>query len=156
VAEIAPDRPISNITTVSQYTAARLSESRIILLVLGAFAAVSALLAAMGVYGVMSYDVAHRTREIGVRLALGASASELILSVGRRSFLLIAVGLGVGLVGGGALGQLLSSQLWQVAPQDPGTLAACSLLIAAVAAGACYLPARTAVSLDPTIALRCE
>jgi putative ABC transport system permease protein len=156
VAEIAPDRPISNITTVTQYTEGRLPESRIILLVLGTFAAVSALLAAMGVYGVMSYDVAHRTREIGVRLALGASASELILSVGRRSFLLIAVGLAVGLAGAAALGQLLSSQLWQVAPQDPETLAGCALLIAIVAAGACYLPARTAVSLDPTIALRCE
>ena len=156
VAELAPDRPISNITTVAQYTAGRLSDSRVYLLILGAFAAVAALLAAMGVYGVMSYDVAHRTREIGVRLALGASAAELIFSVGRRSFLLIAVGLAMGLAGAAALGQLLSSQLWQVAPQDPETLAACSLLIAMVAAGACYLPARTAVSLDPTAALRCE
>jgi ABC-type antimicrobial peptide transport system permease subunit len=69
---------------------------------------------------------------------------------------LIAIGLAIGLAGGAALGQLLSSQLWQVAPQDPATLAACSLLIAAVAAGACYIPARSAVSLDPTTALRCE
>ena len=155
-AEVAPDRPISNITTVAEYTAGRLSDSRIYLLVLAAFAVISALLAAMGVYGVMSYDVAHRTREIGVRLALGASAADLILAVGRRSFALIAIGLAIGLAGGAALGQLLSAQLWQVAPQDPATLAACSLLIAAVAAGACYIPARSAVSLDPTTALRCE
>ncbi len=155
-AEVAPDRPITNINVVAEYTAGRLSGSRIYLLVLAAFAVVSALLAAMGVYGVMSYDVAHRTREIGVRLALGASAADLILAVGSRSFALIAIGLAIGLAGGAALGQLLSSQLWQVAPQDPATLAACSLLIAAVAAGACYVPARSAVSLDPTTALRCE
>jgi putative ABC transport system permease protein len=155
-AEIAPDRPISNIGTVQGFVAGQLPQFSYYVLVLGAFALVATLLAAIGVYGVMSHAVAQRTREIGVRMALGACPSEVILWVARRGFMLIAIGLACGLAGAAALGQLLASQLWQVAPQDPLTLVSASLLVVTVAAGACYAPVRRAMSLDPTVALRSE
>lgn len=155
-AEIAPDRSLSNIATMEAVVAAPYVQLGYSVLVWGAFAAVATLLSAMGVYGVMSHAVAERTREIGVRMALGAGARQVMRAVGGRACRLIGIGLVCGLAGAVALGQLIASQLWQVAPQDPATLAAASLVVAAVAAGACAMPARRAMSLDPTAALRSE
>jgi putative ABC transport system permease protein len=149
-------RPIANIGTVEGFVNGELPQFSYYVLVLGAFAVVAMLLAAIGVYGVLSHAVAQRTREIGVRMALGACGAEVILSVGRRACTMIAIGLACGLAGAAMLGQLLASQLWQVAPQDPATLAAGSMVVMAVAAAACYAPARKAMSLDPTVALRSE
>jgi predicted permease len=153
-AEVAPDRPISNIAAVSSYMSQR--QGGLYLIALAAFAMVAVLLAAIGVYGVISFDLHRRTREIGVRMALGASPLEVVSAVGGRAFALVAIGLVCGLAGAAALGQLLTPQLWQVAPQDPPTLLAALLLVALVAAGACFGPARRGLRLDPTITLRCE
>jgi putative ABC transport system permease protein len=156
LAEIDPSRAISDVATIEGGLSPRAFELSLYLSALSAFALVAVLLAAIGVYGVMSYAVAQRTREIGVRMALGAGSGDVIRDVSRRAVLLIAGGLLCGIAGAAALGQFLSSQLWQVAPQDPATLTGASLLVVIVALGASWIPMRRAIALDPTAALRCE
>jgi ABC-type antimicrobial peptide transport system permease subunit len=118
------------------------------------FAAVATLLAAIGTYGVMAYSVNQRTREIGIRRALGAGRREIVALVGRRALAFVAVGLVAGLAGALALTRLIASQLWGVTPTDPVTFAGVSVLLVAVALVACVIPARRALSVDPTLALR--
>ncbi len=126
------------------------------MLMLGMFAFVATMLAAIGIYGVMAYSVAQRTREIGIRMALGASAREIVLSVGRQALALIVAGLLLGLAGSFAVTRLIASQLWGVTPTDPATFAAVTLLLVLVALLACFIPARRAMRVDPTVALRTE
>ena len=123
---------------------------------ISAFAITATLLAAIGIYGVMAYAVTQRTREIGIRLALGAAAHEVIALVGRRVILIVALGLLAGLAGALAATQLIQSQLWDVTPTDPATFVLVPLLFALVAIIAAFFPMRRAISVDPTIALRCE
>src|SRR5262249_37047981 len=156
VAEIEPQRPISRIATAEGYVSARLDDFSKYVSVLGVFALVAVLLAVIGVYGVTAYTVAQRTREIAIRAALGASAPEILILVGRRAILFVLAGVISGLLSSLALSGLIESQLWGITPTDTLTFAAVSLLLAVVGLTACAIPARRAVQVDPTGALRSE
>jgi len=117
---------------------------------------VALLLATIGLYGVRAYSVARRTREIGIRMALGARAGDALKLVLREGLMLTGIGLGVGLVLALALGKLLASLLFEVSGVDPLVFGSAALLLAAVSALACYLPARSAARVDPLVALRYE
>ena len=114
------------------------------------------MLAAVGIYGVMAYAVAQRTREIGIRMALGAGGRDVLKLVLGQALILIAAGLVLGLGGAIALTRYLSSELWEVKATDPITFASVSLVLVAVAVLACLIPTRRAVQVDPTVALRYE
>jgi len=155
-AEVDPERALANIQTLEQYAGGRTRDRAYYAVALGVFAAMATLLAAIGVYGVMAYSVAQRTREIGIRMALGAGAGEIVRLIGLRALLLIGCGLAVGLAGSAALLRLLEAQLWEVRPTDPLTLASVTVLLAVVAVCACIGPARRAMRVDPVEALRSE
>jgi len=156
VGEIDPDRPLSNVATMEQRLQAVIPRRGYFVFAVSAFAMTATLLAAIGIYGVMAYAVTQRTREIGIRMALGAAAHEVIALVGRRTILVVVLGLVTGLAGALAATQLIQSQLWDVTPTDPTTFALVSFLFAVVALVAAFFPMRRAISVDPTIALRCE
>jgi hypothetical protein len=156
VGDVDRDRPLSNIATMEQRLQGVIPRRGYFVFAITAFAMTATLLAAIGIYGVMAYAVMQRTREIGIRVALGATAHEVIALVGRRAILLVAFGLAAGLAGALAATQLIQSQLWGVTPTDPATFALVSLLFALVALIAAFFPMRRAISVDPTIALRCE
>ncbi len=156
LAEVEPDRPPGNIRTVMDYLDRQIQYQRMYMMLLGIFGGVATLLAAIGIYGVMAYAVAERTREIGIRMALGASSGHVLKLVVRRALVLVAIGLVLGLGGAFALTRLISSVLWDVKATDPLTFAGVSLLLVLVALCACLIPTRRAVAVDPTIALRYE
>jgi ABC-type antimicrobial peptide transport system permease subunit len=122
----------------------------------GLFGLLAALLAAIGLYGVIAYSVARRTREIGVRMALGAGRGHVLSLVLREVLVLVGIGVAVGVPAALALTRLARSMLYGVEPHDPATLAGAVLLMAGSAALAGYLPARRAARVDPMVALRCE
>jgi putative ABC transport system permease protein len=123
---------------------------------LSIFAGVALVLTVVGLYGVMSYSVAQRTNEIGIRMALGAQSRDVLLMIVRQGSMLILLGLGIGLAGAYALTRVISSLLFGVTAKDPFTFAAVSVLLAFVALLACYIPALRATKVDPMNALRCE
>jgi putative ABC transport system permease protein len=156
VHEIDPDRPLANVSTMDQRLRSVIPNRGYLVLAVSAFALTAMLLAAIGIYGVMAYSVTQRTREIGVRVALGASARDVIALVGRHAVVVVTLGLAGGLAAAVAATRLLESQLWGVTPTDPATFAVASFLFALVAMAAAFFPMRRAISVDPTIALRCE
>lgn len=156
VAEIDPRRPIANIARVDRQMDIGVQIRGVFALMLGVFAAAALALAAIGIYGTLAYAVARRTREIGIRIALGATRGEVLALVGRRAITVIAVGLIAGLAGSLAVTRLIASQLWGVTPTDPVTFACVSLLVASVALLASFAPVRRAMRVDPTIALKHE
>lgn len=123
---------------------------------MGGYAALALLLAAVGIYGVMSYNVTQRTHEFGVRLALGAAPGDVLRMVLSRGLLLTGIGLVMGIAGALALGRVVQSLLFNTSASDPVTLAAVAVLLALVALLASYLPARRATRVDPLVALRYE
>ena len=123
---------------------------------LGVFASVAAILAALGIYGVLAYAVAQRTQEIGVRMALGAQRRQVMGLILRRGIALTAIGLSVGLIGAAASARLLQSMLFGIESRDPGTFIAVAVTFTVVALIASYLPARRATKVDPIVALRVE
>jgi putative ABC transport system permease protein len=123
---------------------------------LGVFGAVALILAGIGIYGVIAYSVAQRTREIGIRVALGASEGSLIRLVLDRGVVLTFIGLAIGLAGAFALTRLMASMLFGVGARDPMTMASVGIVLASVAMLASYVPARRAMKVDPIVALRYE
>ena len=156
IANIDPDEPIGDVRSMEEVMGASLGDWRFYMQLLGIFASVAILLAAVGIYGVMSYSVNERTHEIGIRIALGAQPSDVLKLVAKMGLQLTCIGvvLGAGLALG--LARLISTFLYGVKPSDPITYVAVALALAAVAFLACYIPARRATRVDPMLALRYE
>jgi putative ABC transport system permease protein len=150
------DQALNEIRTLDEIKAESMGDNRMRAVLLEIFAGLALLLAAIGVYGVISYSVAQRTREIGVRAALGASPGAQLALVLKSGLRLTLIGLAIGLAGTLALGKLLAGALFGVSAHDPRTLGLVSLALAAVALAACYIPAYRATRVDPMIALRHE
>ena len=150
------DQAVSYVMSMTQLATESLAPQRVVAILLGIFAAVALTLAAVGLYGVISYSASQRTHEIGIRMALGASRSEVLRLVMLDGLRLTALGLAFGLAGALVLARLMSSLLYGVAPRDPATLAGVAILLAAVALLASYIPARRAMRVDPMTALRYE
>jgi putative ABC transport system permease protein len=132
------------------------SQPRFVLLVLGVFAGIALALVAIGVYSVIAYTVSRQTREIGIRMALGAGEGDVLSMVFRMGALLVAIGLACGLGASFAVNRVLASELWGVSPHDPTTFVAVSAVVIAAGAVACWFPARRAARVDPLVALRFE
>ena len=156
VREIDPDQPISDVRTMNQVMAEWVDRDRFNTLLLGIFAGLATLLAAVGIFGVMSYSVTLRTREIGLRMALGAQSGEVLRLILKQGLLLILIGITFGLAGALAVTRVMSGLLFGVGSTDPATFAAIVLLFALVSLVACYIPARRATRVDPLTALRSE
>jgi putative ABC transport system permease protein len=148
--------PVARVATLDEVLARSVSEPRFYALLLGSFAATALFLAALGLFGVMSYAVAQRTRELAVRIALGARREEMLLLVLREALVLGVGGVAAGLFGALALSRVIASMLFELSPTDPATLAGVAGTLVAVALLASYLPARRATRVDPVIALRSE
>ena len=151
-----PNQPVSDLRTMNQVMSEWVSRSRFNTLLLGLFAGLATLLSAVGIFGVMNYSVALRTRELGLRLAVGAQPRQVLLLVLKQGLLLTIVGVVLGLAAAFALTRLLSGLLFGVAAVDVTTFATISLLLVVVSLLACYLPARRAMRIDPLSALRYE
>jgi putative ABC transport system permease protein len=156
VAKLNPALPLIAVRTMDDVIDDNTQGQQFLSLLVGSFAGLAALLAAVGIYGVLSYAVTQRTREIGIRISLGASQGRVLAEVLRQGVLLIAVGSAIGIAGAFAAGKILTTQLYQVKPGDPFILIATTAFLAVVALIACYLPARRAARLNPTHALRHE
>ncbi|HSF39238.1 MAG TPA: ABC transporter permease [Thermoanaerobaculia bacterium] len=156
VADLDPDTPLSDVRTMEELIAASVAESRAIMLLLGAFAAVALALGAVGIYGVVASAVAQRTREIGIRMALGAQTGTVLRLVLWQGGVLAALGIALGLPGAWGATRVLQSLLFEVSATDPLTFAIVPLLLAAVALLASYVPARRAARVNPTQAIRGE
>lgn len=156
VRAVDPNLPLFGERTLDDVVSTSLAQRRLTMQVVGLFGVLALLLAAIGIYGVMAYSVSQRTREIGIRVALGASRGIILRWILRQGLTLIAIGVGSGLLAAFALMRLLRSLLFGVATTDAVTYAALALVLALVALAACYLPARRATRIDPLVALKYE
>jgi putative ABC transport system permease protein len=156
IAALNKDQAVFNVRTMEQVLAQSVAARRFSMLLLTVFAVVALVLASLGIYGLMSYTVAQHTREIGVRMALGASPGDVLKLVIRQAMTLTLAGVALGLVASLALTRAMKNLLFGVSATDPMTFAALALLLAAVALLACFVPARRATKVDPMIALRSE
>jgi len=154
VSAIDPDQPVSEISTMDDVIEASEGQLRLMMRLLGTFAGAAALLAVLGLYGVISYSVVQRTKEIGIRRALGAPRNNILSLVARQVVTLALAGVGLGIAGAFALTRLLRDLLFQVSATDPATFIAVSVLFVCVALAASYIPARRAAEVDPLAALR--
>ena len=154
VREVNPDVPIARISTLDQIRAEALRADRFLLVLIGAFAGLALLLAALGVYGVVSQTARRRTHEIGIRMALGARRSDVLGMIVRQSLTIVGAGILLGTVGGLVFTRLMRSVLYGVPPTDPVTFTIVPLLLAGVALLATLLPTLSATKIEPTLALR--
>jgi putative ABC transport system permease protein len=154
VLTIDPDQPVRNQFSYDQLIHTTLAGMRLLAVFMSGIGLVALILACLGVYSVMSYVVAERTSEIGMRLAMGAQPSDIFRLLGRQAIVMTASGISVGLIGGFFIAQLFSGLIFGVSASDFWSLASGSLLLAAVAALAIYFPARRAIQMDPATALR--
>lgn len=148
--------PVSSVTTLEQAIANAVWQPRFNLILIGLFAGLALLLAAVGIYGVMACAVTQRTQEIGIRMALGAQKRDVLKLVVGHGMRLALIGLLAGVAGALALTQLMANLLYQVKPADPMTFAVVCALLAGIVLLACWLPARRAAKVDPMTALRSE
>jgi putative ABC transport system permease protein len=153
---VDPDMPVTGILPMESMLAQSLAQPRLASMLLGIFASLALLLAAVGIYGVIAYNVGQRTREIGIRVALGAQNSSVLGLVLKQGMSLGLIGLGIGLAASLALTRFLKGLLFGVSPTDPLTLLVVAIILASVAFLACYIPARRAMAVDPIVALRCD
>jgi putative ABC transport system permease protein len=145
-----------NIATMEQLVSNSMVRPRLYAVLLGGFAAVAAALAAVGIFGVMAYSVTQRTKEIGIRMALGAQWAQVMRLVMGQSLVLIGVGIVLGVAGAAAVTRYLEGMLFGLTPLDPSTFIVVSLFFAVIALVASYLPARRATKVDPLVSLRYE
>jgi putative ABC transport system permease protein len=153
---VDPNEPVFGVRTMDAVVSSALAQRRFTMLLLAMFATTALALSAIGIYGVMAYFVTQRTREIGIRLALGASRRDVLGLVLGQGIRLAAAGVVLGLIGALLITRGISTLLFDVSPRDPVTLAALSIVLTAVALLACYIPARRATRVDPIRALRYE
>jgi len=156
VAQIDPNLPLRDVTTESQQIDRLLFQERLVARLSGFFGLLALVLACIGLYGLLAYEVARRTREIGIRIALGAQAGDALRLVAKQGLLLVLVGAAFGI--GAALGvtRYLNSMLYDVRANDPLTIVIVAVLLVLVGLAACFVPARRATAVDPIVALRCE
>ncbi len=150
------DQPVYNIRPMVQLLDESIAQRRFNMILLGGFALLALVLASIGIYGVMSYSVAQRTREFGVRIALGAQTRDVLKLVLSDALVLTVLGLALGLGGAFALTRFLSTLLYEVKPTDPTVFVTVAIVLGAVAIAACLIPARRATKVDPLVALKYE
>jgi putative ABC transport system permease protein len=156
VQSVDRNEPLAHIHSMDEMIGSSMGQRRLSMVMLGIFAVLALLLASLGIYGVTSYSVTQRSREMGIRMALGARARDVLVMVMRQSLALVLGGVAVGLGAALALTRLMASQLFDTQPTDPATLTAVSVLLCAVAIGATLVPARRATRVDPVVTLRDE
>jgi putative ABC transport system permease protein len=156
VLDTDPAKAISRVTSMAQYVSDAAGTPRLSALLLAAFGATALLLAAVGIYGVISFSVTRRTREIGVRIALGAAGRDVLRTVVGQAMLLASLGVGAGIASALALNGIMQRMLFGVNATEPFAYLAASILLLAIAALAAYVPARRATRISPSIALRCD
>ncbi|MEK6322889.1 MAG: ABC transporter permease [Acidobacteriota bacterium] len=154
--EVDNELPLYDVRTMDQLVSRSVSEPRFNMVLLAVFAGLALALASIGIYGVVAYSVAERTREIGIRMAMGAQADDVVKLVLKQGTMLISIGVALGLVAAFAVTRVISSFLFGVSATDPATFAGIALLLGVVALIACYIPARWATKVDPMVALRYE
>jgi ABC-type antimicrobial peptide transport system permease subunit len=154
VRSIDPDQPVYNVSTMERRVEEAFARPRFQTVLLSLFAGAALFLAAVGIYGVMAHAAVQRTREIGIRMALGADARRMITAVLAEALQPVTFGMALGIAGAAALARLLAGMLFEVQPRDPAMFAAAAAVLAAVAAAACFIPARRAALLNPAAALR--
>ncbi|MCI0390041.1 MAG: FtsX-like permease family protein [Acidobacteria bacterium] len=151
-----PQQPVFNLKTMEQVIAEATAGRRLNVLVLGILASLALALAAVGIYGVLVYLVTQRSREIGIRMALGAQQIDVLKLVVRQGMAMALIGVAIGLIGAFALTRLMKELLYDVSATDPMTFVVIAMLLTLVSLLACWIPARRSVKVDPMIALRCE
>jgi putative ABC transport system permease protein len=156
VAEYDPELAVTSVQTMEEIAAQSLGSHKLTLALVALFASLAMILATIGIYGVMSYVVAGRTQEIGIRIALGAQRRDVLKLVVGQGMALAGTGLALGLIAAAGLTRFLGSQLFHVRAIDPITYGGVTLLLGGVALLACYIPARRATRVDPLVALRYE
>jgi ABC-type antimicrobial peptide transport system permease subunit len=156
IRHLDPDLPVNSVKPMSDIVRTSLLDRQVEFALLGAFAVFALLLAAAGIYGVMSYAIGQRIQEFGIRLALGATSYDIIRLVGGYGARLAVAGFAIGLLGAAIAGRLLRDLLFGVGPTDPRILGGAVVLLGAVAIAACVVPARRALRVDPINALRAE
>jgi len=156
LANIDKDLPLYNVKVLNEVVSGQFTDPGFYVLVLGSFSVLALVLAAAGIYGLVSYATTQRTHEIGIRMALGARTGDVLRLVIRQGMTLVLLGTGIGIAGAFALTRVLAKFLYQVTATDPATFVAISLLLAFIAFLACYIPARRATKVDPLVALRYE
>ncbi|MGH7647167.1 MAG: FtsX-like permease family protein, partial [Gemmatimonadaceae bacterium] len=156
VQSVDRNEPLAHIHSMDEMIGSSMGQRRLSMVMLGIFAVLALLLASLGIYGVTSYSVTQRSREMGIRMALGARARDVLVMVMRQSLALVLGGVAVGLGAALALTRFMASQLFDTQPTDPATLTAVSVLLCAVAIGATLVPARRATRVDPVVTLRDE
>jgi putative ABC transport system permease protein len=156
VRAIDPNQPVTSISTLEKMVSDSIAQSRLNMMLMGSFGAMALILAAVGVYGLLSYAVTERTKEIGIRMALGAQIIDVLRLVLKQGMTLVLIGEAIGLVAALALTRLIRGLLFGVAPTDPTTFVVVAAVLTSVALLACYFPARRAAKVDPLVALRYE
>jgi ABC-type antimicrobial peptide transport system permease subunit len=156
VRRLDPEQPVADLKTFDEWLGGALARRRFLLVLLGGFAGLAMLLTAVGLYGTTAYSVVQRTRELGIRAALGAGRRDLLWSVLRQAVMVVGAGIAVGLAGSLLVSRLLTSLLFEVSATDPAVFAGIALLLVSVGTLAGLLPARRATLADPMIAIRAE